>query len=94
MKIIGFIETRQEEMIREILEHGGLGRDSLPRVPPAPRRQRKPRPFARRGIRTVPPSSKWTPIIANSSIGNGKRIRLNCPGRRNRANDRFIRPLP
>ena len=35
MKIIAFIEARQDKVIRKILEHCGLWRDLPPRVPPA-----------------------------------------------------------
>ena len=41
MKIIAFVEARQNEVIRKILEHCGLWRDPPPRAPPrfAPRFQ-------------------------------------------------------
>jgi len=34
MKMIGFIEPPQGEVIEEILRHGGLWRTSAPRAPP------------------------------------------------------------
>jgi len=34
MKIIGFVEARQDEVIRKILEHCGLWRAPPPRAPP------------------------------------------------------------
>jgi hypothetical protein len=34
MKIIAFIEARQEEVIRKILQHCGLWHDPPPRAPP------------------------------------------------------------
>jgi hypothetical protein len=48
MQVISFIEARQEEVIRRILEHCGLWQGPLPRLPPArpppvPRRPRPPR---------------------------------------------------
>jgi len=36
MKIIAFIEARQEEVIRKILRHCGLWHDPPPRAPPKP----------------------------------------------------------
>ena len=36
MKIVAFIEARQGEVIRKILEHCGLWHDPPPRAPPSP----------------------------------------------------------
>jgi hypothetical protein len=52
MKIIGFIEARQGEVIRKILQHCGLWNPPTrapPRAPPAPRRSRPVQP--QRGLR-------------------------------------------
>ncbi len=38
MKIVAFIETRQAELIRRILEHCGLWHDPPSRAPPSPPR--------------------------------------------------------
>ena len=44
MKIIAFIEARQGDVIRKILEHCGLWREPPPRPPPGPpRRMRRGR---------------------------------------------------
>jgi hypothetical protein len=36
MKIISFIEARQDDVVREILDHCGLWQEPPPRAPPAP----------------------------------------------------------
>ncbi len=42
MKVIAFIESRQEDVIRKILQHCGLWHDPPPRAPPTPPPQARP----------------------------------------------------
>ena len=56
MKIIAFIEARQQDVIRKILEHCGLWRDPPPRGPPRlpfPKPQ-PPDPDPRRSVEVDP----------------------------------------
>ncbi len=42
MKVIAFIESRQEDVIRKILQHCGLWHDPPARAPPKPPPQLRP----------------------------------------------------
>ena len=42
MKIISFIEARQDGVIRKILDHCGLWQEPPPRAPPGPARSSHP----------------------------------------------------
>jgi len=83
MKIIAFIEARQDNVIRKILEHCGLWRDPPPRAPPSPA-------WERPACSDAPDSAYIVELDPEYIEHLHAKNRASCLGNHNPVNERFI----